>query len=94
MQVSEFAEIILATFDGGSEMPAAIYENLLEGFAMDTCMAVNVTLAARYLFAVPLKEGGIIVIDEQALDDPDLKDALKSIIVEDGLKTVNKEHLF
>lgn len=93
MQVSEFADIILASVNV-DESPAAIFENLTDMIAVDACVAVNLTIGARELFAVPMHDGGILIVHEPSLAaDSDLRDALVEITVKDGFIAVNKEHL-
>jgi hypothetical protein len=60
---------------------------------LDTCIAVNLTIAARDLFAVPLLDGGVLVIHEPALSDLGLRDAFAEITVKDSFRLVGKEYL-
>lgn len=93
MQASEFAEVILAMVDV-SESPAAIFENQLDVTPVAACIALNVTLAARDLFAVPMDDGALVIIHEASFkENKDLREALLGITVKDGFDAVNKGYL-
>lgn len=94
MQVSQFAEIIMASLDP-DESPAGIIANHTELENVEACIALNLSLAAKNLFVVPMKEGGdlLIVHEPSFIADAVLKAALLDITVNNGFKLINKEHL-
>lgn len=94
MQVAQFAEIIMASLDP-EESPAGIIANHTELENVEACIALNLSLAAKNLFVVPLAEGGdlLIVYEPALIADPELKATLLSITVNNGFKLIDKEHL-
>lgn len=94
MQVSEFAEIIMASLDP-EESPAGFIANHTDLEPVEACNALNLSLAARELFVVPAEgSGDLLIIHEPSLKaDPQLRNTLVGITVKDGFKLVNKEHL-
>lgn len=94
MQVAQFAEIIMASLDP-EESPAGIIANHTELESVEACIALNLSLAAKNLFVVPLKDSTdlLIVHEPSIVADPELRNTLVGITVNDGFKLVKKEHL-
>lgn len=94
MHVPEFAEIIMASIDP-EESPAGIIGNHTELEAVEACIALNLSLAAKNLFVVPMKDSGdlLIIHEPSIVADPELRNTLVGITVNDGFKLIKKEHL-
>lgn len=94
MQVSQFAEIIMASLLP-EESPAGIIANHTELESVEACIALNLSLAAKNLFVVPLKDSTdlLIVHEPSFVADLELRNALIGITVNDGYKLIKKEHL-